>query len=140
LNFEPTRRSNSQWNITLLDYIQKTYRSRQMLCQKFIPDRILQFWLVLNEIWNKLFTYDICNWQAGKHDIEWNRMGTRAFGDSFFYNSPAPVSVSVTAKRRIVTLTRLRTYIDSNIKSLFCSVKSCYLILAMPRAILDHPR
>ena len=41
----------------------------QMLCQNFIPDRILQFFLGFKRNLKQTFTYDTRNRQARKHDM-----------------------------------------------------------------------
>jgi hypothetical protein len=82
------RRSNSQWNITLLDYKQKIYRSAKCYARILYQIEFYNFCLVLNEIWNKLLlTIPVIDKRA---NMLWYCIRTRALGDSFFYNSPAP--------------------------------------------------
>jgi hypothetical protein len=52
-----------------------------MLCQNFIPDRILQFLLGFKRNLKQTFTYDTRNWQARKHDIAYGpgRLATGSF-------------------------------------------------------------
>jgi hypothetical protein len=88
LNFESIWRSNSQWNITLLDYKQKIYRSGKCYARILYQIEFYNFCLVLNEIWNKLLlTIPVIDKRA---NMIWYCIRTRALGDSFFYNSPAP--------------------------------------------------
>jgi hypothetical protein len=74
LNFESIRRSNSQWNITLLDYKQKINRSGKCYARIVYQIEFYNFCLVLNEIWNKLLlTIPVIDKRANRRsNSQWN--------------------------------------------------------------------